>query len=199
MLSPLQKLEHGEFEHAVQYHLSKSIVLVGLMGAGKTAIGTILAEKLGCPFLDSDEEIVAASKMSIKEIFERDGEDFFRQKEAQVIARLMAGTPSILSTGGGAFMSADIRAAISAQNVSVWLKGDLDLLWERVKAKDTRPLLMNDDPFGTLKALYDTRSPIYALADIQVEAEPDLSKEAMADKVIAHLLNDPKSGLKKET
>lgn len=199
MLSPLGEFEHGEFVSAVQYHLSKTIVLVGLMGAGKTAVGTIVADRLGCAFVDSDDEIVAASKMSIAEIFERDGEAFFRLKETQVIARLLTDPPSVLSTGGGAFMNAVNRDAISAQNVSVWLKADLDILWDRVKSKDTRPLLMTDDPYGTLKTLYDARYPTYALADIHVEAETDLTKEAMADKVIDHLLADPKSGLTKVT
>lgn len=197
MLSPLGEVEHGEFGHAVQYHLSKTIVMVGLMGAGKTAVGTIVADQLGCAFVDSDEEIVAASKMSIAEIFDRYGEDFFRLKEAQVIARLLKDAPAILSTGGGAFMQAENRTAIGQADVSVWLNADLNILWDRVKSKGTRPLLLTDDPYGTLKALYDARNPTYALADIHVVAEPDMSKEDMADKVIAHLLADPKSGLTK--
>ncbi|MEL6518900.1 MAG: shikimate kinase, partial [Pseudomonadota bacterium] len=118
------------------FRLNKTVVMVGMMGAGKTAIGQALARKLQVPFLDSDAEIVEAANASIAEIFERYGEAFFREKEAQVIARLLAGPPGVLSTGGGAFLSADNREMISKAGVSVWLKADLDLLWARVKHKD---------------------------------------------------------------
>ncbi|PIB24870.1 shikimate kinase [Amylibacter kogurei] len=179
------------------YQLSKTIVLVGLMGAGKTAIGTIVAQKLGCRFIDSDDEIETAAQMTIAEIFARDGEAFFRLKESQVLQRLLDGPPCLLSTGGGAFMSADNRAAIADKGVAVWLDADLDLLWARVKSKATRPLLQGPDPYGTLEKLFIARKPKYALAEIKVKAGADLSKEQMADKVIAELLNTPESGLKK--
>jgi shikimate kinase len=173
------------------WRLKKTVVLVGMMGAGKTAVGTQLARLLGVRFLDSDEEIVQAANMSIAEIFDRDGEAFFRLKEAQVIARLLGGTPGVLSTGGGAFLQEANRAAIHAQGVSVWLKADLDLLWARVRHKTTRPLLRTADPKATLKALAAAREPVYALADLTVQSHPDQSVEAMAETVAEVLLARP--------
>lgn len=175
----------------MKWRLKKPVVLVGMMGAGKTAVGTHLARVLGVPFLDSDDEIVKAANMSIAEIFARDGEAFFRQKESQVIARLLAGPPGILSTGGGAYMAGGNRAAITASGVAVWLRADLDLLWQRVRHKNTRPLLRTPDPYGTLKALLETRAPIYALADLVVDSQPGLPVDAMAERVIATLETRP--------
>lgn len=175
----------------VGYRLRKTVVMVGMMGAGKTAVGGQLARMLGVSFLDSDEEIVKAANMSIAEIFERDGEPFFRLKEAQVIARLLAGRPGILSTGGGAFLQDTNRAAIHAQGVSVWLKADLDLLWSRVKHKTTRPLLRTTDPKGTLRALCEARNPVYAKADLVVQSLPDTPVEAMAERVLEALATRP--------
>jgi shikimate kinase len=169
--------------------LHKTIVLVGMMGAGKTAIGTALARNLGVPLLDSDDEIVRAASRSIAEIFERDGEPFFRLKEAQVIARLLRGAPCVLSTGGGAFMAPANRAEIAAHGVSVWLRADLDLLWARVRHKSTRPLLRTANPRETLRVLYEARTPVYALADVAVDAEADLSVDGMARKVEAALVH----------
>lgn len=163
--------------------LRKTVVMVGMMGAGKTAIGTALSRNLGVPLLDSDEEIVRAANRSIAEIFARDGEPFFRTKEAQVIARLLRGSPCVLSTGGGAFMAPGNRAEIAAHGVSVWLRADLDLLWARVRNKTTRPLLRTANPRETLRQLYEARTPVYGLADLAVDAEPDLSVEGMARKV----------------
>ena len=157
------------------------------MGAGKTAVGTAMARILGVPFLDSDEEIVRAANRTIAEIFEREGEPFFREKEAQVIGRLLRGPPCILSTGGGAFMSDRNRAQIAEAGVAVWLRADLDLLWNRVRHKSTRPLLRTADPRGTLAELLARRGPVYALAEVVVDAEPGLPVEAMARKVIAAL------------
>lgn len=162
-----------------------------MMGAGKTAVGTHLARDLGVPFLDSDDEIVKAANMSIAEIFSRDGEPFFRLKESQVISRLLAGPPGILSTGGGAWLSEANRQAISAHGVAVWLRADLDLLWQRVRHKNTRPLLRTPDPYGTLKSLLEAREPIYALADLVVDSRPGLSIDAMADKVVEALATRP--------
>lgn len=173
------------------WRLKKTVVMVGMMGAGKTAVGTALARRLGVPFLDSDEEIVKAANMSIAEIFARDGEAFFRLKEAQVIARLLETERCILSTGGGAFLAPGNRDAISRQGVSVWLKADLDLLWSRVRHKDTRPLLRTPDPYGTLLALYEARVPIYAQADLTVEARADYSIDDMAEAVITALKTRP--------
>ncbi len=177
------------------YHLSKTLVLVGLMGAGKTAVGTLLASRLGVPFVDSDQEMVRAANMSIAEIFERDGEPFFRLKETQVLERLLKGPPCVLSTGGGAYLSAENRRLISEFGVAVWLKADLDLLWDRVKHKDTRPLLRVPDPKGKLKELLDSRLPYYQKAEVVVEAERGLSLEHMTDKVLNALLNSPVSGV----
>lgn len=163
--------------------------MVGMMGAGKTAIGTALARQLDVPFLDSDTEIEQAANLSIAEIFERDGEDFFRERESEIIARLLDGTPGILSTGGGAFLRAENRVLISAKGVSVWLRADLELLWQRVKHKTTRPLLRTADPLKTLSDLKRDRDPIYAMADLVVDAKPDYSIDDMTEKVIASLLS----------
>ncbi len=167
--------------------LHKTVVLVGMMGAGKTAVGKELARLLAVPFRDSDEEIVAASRMTIAEIFARDGEAFFRAREAEVIARLLRGTPAILSVGGGAYLNADTRALISDLGVAVWLKADLDLLWSRVRHKTTRPLLQTDDPRQTLSDLLDARAPVYALADLVVHSQPGYSVIDMARAVMAEL------------
>lgn len=162
-----------------------------MMGAGKTAVGGALARMLQVPFLDSDEAIVKAANMTVAEIFARDGEAFFRRKESQVLARLMAGPPCILSTGGGAFLSEENRRMISAHGVSVWLKADLELLWSRVRHRTTRPLLRTADPKGTLAALLAERAPVYALADVTVQAEAGLSVDAMATRVAEALRARP--------
>ncbi|MBU2866322.1 shikimate kinase [Pacificibacter marinus] len=168
--------------------LDKTVALVGMMGAGKTAVGKAIAQILEVPFLDSDTEIERAADRTIAEIFERDGEAFFRSKETQVITRLLEDERCILSTGGGAFMSAENRETIAAQGVAVWLKADLDILWQRVRHKNTRPLLQTDNPFETLKSLAELRDPIYAMAGIVVDAEPSLSIEQMAQKVVDALV-----------
>ena len=167
--------------------LKKTVALVGMMGAGKTAIGTGLAERLGVPFLDSDTEIVSAASMSIAEIFERDGEAFFRKREEEVIARLLTGPPGVLSTGGGAFLSETNRAVIAEHGVAVYLEADLELLWSRVKHKDTRPLLRTADPYQTLAELCAARAPVYALADLAVTARPEYQISDMVDAVLEAL------------
>ena len=172
------------------FQLKKTVVLVGMMGSGKTAIGTALAQRLNVPFLDSDAEIVTASNMSIAEIFARDGEAFFRDKETQVLDRLLGGTPSVLSTGGGAFLQPRNRELIGEHGVSLWLQADLQLLWSRVRHKTTRPLLLTDDPYATLKAIYEERNPIYAKAQLSVEADASYSIEAMTDRVVEKLASD---------
>ncbi|MFN3607215.1 MAG: shikimate kinase [Cypionkella sp.] len=165
--------------------LRKSVVLVGMMGAGKTAVGTILARKLGVPFCDSDEEITHAAGASIADIFERDGEAFFRARETEVIARLMRGPPCVLSTGGGAFLAPANRALIHDLGLSVWLDVELEILWQRVRHKNTRPLLRTPNPRETLAALLQARLPSYAQADISVQGAAEISAEEMADRVIA--------------
>jgi shikimate kinase len=174
-------VEDGDQRMQVQ----KTIALVGMMGSGKTAVGKVLAQRLGAPFLDSDEEIERAANMTIAEIFARDGEPFFRLKESQVIARLLIGAPCVLSTGGGAFLQPANRSAIAAHGCSVWLRAGVDLLWSRVRHKTTRPLLMTSAPRETLAALCAAREPVYALADISVESQPGLSVEDMAGRVLA--------------
>lgn len=173
------------------YHLHKTVVMVGMMGAGKTAIGTGLARRLGVAFKDSDAEIERAANMTVSEIFARDGEPFFREKEAQVISRLLETERCILSTGGGAYLAPETRARVTQAGVAVWLKADLDLLWQRVRHKDTRPLLRTKDPRATLGALYAARVPIYAQADLSVEAKPHYAIDDMVDRVVACLLTRP--------
>jgi len=184
--------EHGlKRRGLVSKRLKKTVVLIGMMGAGKTAVGGALSRMLGVPFLDSDDEIVRAASMTIAEIFDRDGEPFFRQKEAQVIARLLAGPPCVLSTGGGAYLAEATRDAIAAQGVAVWLQADPALLWQRVKAKATRPLLQIENPRARLEALCAERDPIYALADLRVTCAPTLSIDDMARRVQAALATRP--------
>lgn len=171
--------------------LKKTAVMVGMMGAGKTAVGTALARLLAVPFVDSDEEIVRAADRSIAEIFERDGEPFFRARETEVLGRLLKGKPCVLSTGGGAFLAQTNRQLISDHGVSVWLKADLDLLWQRVRYKTTRPLLRTANPRDTLRALYEARLPFYQQADIVVDSAPDLSVEDMARRVLQAMAARP--------
>lgn len=171
--------------------LKKTVVMVGMMGSGKTAVGRALACSLGVPFRDSDAEIEAAAAMSVAEIFARDGEAFFRERETEVIDRLLEAGCGVLSTGGGAFLVARNRALISKKGVSVWLNADLPLLWSRVKHKDTRPLLRTPDPRGTLKALYEARVPVYAEADLEVVSRAEYSIDMMAEKVLEALGRRP--------
>jgi shikimate kinase len=171
--------------------LVKTVVLVGMMGAGKTAVGTALARQLGVAFKDSDEEIVRAADRTIAEIFERDGEPFFRARASEVIGRLLRGTPCVLSTGGGAFLSEANRKLIHDVGVSVWLKADLELLWQRVRHKTTRPLLRTPNPRETLRELYERRQPFYAQADITVESAAERSVDEMASRVIEALHGRP--------
>ena len=173
------------------WNVKKTIVMVGMMGAGKTAVGRALATRLGVPFIDSDAEIELAANASIAEIFQRDGEAFFRAKETQVIERLLGGESGILSTGGGAFMLPANRQMISAQGVSVWLDAPLPLLWQRVRHKDTRPLLRTPDPHATLAAMFEERVPVYALADLRVPVLARYSIEDTVDAVIAQLQTRP--------
>jgi len=177
--------------------LHKTIVFVGMMGAGKTAVGRTLAAQLGVVFRDSDHEIEEAAQRTIAEIFARDGEAFFRRKETQIIERLLDGQPGVLSTGGGAFMSDVNRRLMSEKGISIWLNADLDLLWERVRHKDTRPLLRTADPKGTLRGLFDQRVPIYGLADLMVRSEPGVSLDQMGRRVADALLAERPDVLEK--
>ena len=144
----------------------RSIVLVGLMGAGKTTVGRRLAARLGIPFVDADSEVEAAAGLPIPEIFATHGEAAFRDGERRVIARLLHGGPQVLATGGGAFVDADTRARVAARGISVWLSADLDTLMRRVGRRPTRPLLRQGDPRATMERLMRERAPFYARADI---------------------------------
>ena len=171
--------------------LKKTIVMVGMMGAGKTAVGRALAARLQVPFLDSDHEIESAANMTIPEIFARDGEAFFRLKERQVIARLLTEECGVLSTGGGAFLAAANRETITRNGASIWLQADLDVLWNRVRHRDTRPLLKTADPRATLAQLYAARVPLYAKADLAVVSDGKASIEEMVDRVLEALRSRP--------
>ncbi|MCO5073936.1 MAG: shikimate kinase [Rhizobiaceae bacterium] len=166
----------------------RSIVFVGLMGAGKTAIGRKVAATLGIPFLDSDQEIEAVSRMTVPELFETYGEPEFRSLEQRVIARVLEQGPQVLSTGGGAFMNEQTREAIAAHAVSVWLKADLDVLMERVSKKQNRPLLKAPDPRAVMQRLIDERYPVYAEASLMVPTR-DEKKEVISEEVINSLFS----------
>ena len=166
----------------------RSIVFVGLMGAGKTAIGRKVAATLGIPFLDSDQEIEAVSRMTVPELFETYGEPEFRSLEQRVIARVLEQGPQVLSTGGGAFMNEQTRGAIAAHAVSVWLKADLDVLMERVSKKQNRPLLKAPDPRAVMQRLIDERYPVYAEASLTVPTR-DEKKEVISEEVINSLFS----------
>src|SRR6188472_2210458 len=165
---------------------SRSLVLVGMMGAGKSSIGRKLAQRLNLPFVDADTEIEHAAGMSISEIFAKHGEPYFRAGETRVIARLLDGGPQVLATGGGAFMSADTRNAIRLKGVSVWLRATVDVLNRRIKRRGDRPLLKGTDPAETLRRLLDEREPVYAMADLTVESR-DVPHETIVDEILAGL------------
>jgi shikimate kinase len=166
--------------------LDRPIVMVGMMGAGKSAIGRRLAHRLGVPFVDADAEIESAAGATIAEIFEKHGEAAFRDGERRVIARLLEGPIGVLATGGGAFMDAETRARIRSRAVTVWLKADLDTLVERVSRRGHRPLLKNGDPREILARLISLRDPVYAEADITVETG-HAPAAATVDRVIEAL------------
>lgn len=168
----------------------RSLVLVGLMGCGKSAIGRRLATRLGLPFADADDEIEQAHKKSISEIFADHGEAYFRDGERRVIARLLGGGPRVLATGGGAFMNADTRAAIRANGVSIWLRAELPVLLRRVAKRDTRPLLKRGDPETIMRNLMETRYPVYADADVTIESR-DVAHDVIVAEILQALLQSP--------
>jgi len=165
--------------------LARPLVLVGLMGAGKTSVGRRLAALLDAPFSDSDAEIEEAAAMTIPEIFARYGEPAFRDVERRVVARLLAEAPRVLATGGGAFIEARTRSEIAAHATSVWLRADLELLWDRVRDRPGRPLLKAPDPRAVLAGLLERRYPVYAGADVVVDSRRGASHEAMARAIVA--------------
>jgi shikimate kinase len=162
---------------------SRSVVLVGMMGAGKSSVGRRLAGRLSIPFIDADNEIEKAADMTIAEIFAAKGEPYFRAGEARVIARLLDGGPQVLATGGGAFMNPETRAAIRAKGISVWLRATLEVLNRRIKRRGDRPLLKNSDPVETLRRLIDERYPVYAEADFTVESR-DVPHDTIVDEIV---------------
>jgi shikimate kinase len=172
--------ENGSERALVDALGRRSIVLVGMMGAGKSSIGRRLASRLGIPFVDADTEIESAAGMTIPEIFERHGEPYFRAGEARVIARLLDGGPQVLATGGGAVMDQSTRDLIHIKGISVWLKADLELLMKRTKRRNDRPLAEK------IKDLMPAREPVYALSDITVQSRDD-PHDTIVDEILAEI------------
>ena len=176
------------------FSLPRTVALVGLMGAGKSAIGRRLAQRLGLPFVDADDEIEHAAGCTIGEFFEKYGEAEFRAGERRVIARLLDEPPRVLSTGGGAYMDAETRALMRVKAVTVWLRADLDVLYDRVRRRGHRPLLRQGDPKEILGRLMTQRYPVYAEADLVVDstAQPaDRTTEQVIEALQAHLRAQP--------
>lgn len=159
-----------------------------MMGSGKTSVGRVLARTLDVPFVDSDEEIERASTYSVPDLFSKFGEVYFREKETQVLLRLLKGAPQVLSTGGGAWMNHTNRVNISDYGTAVWLRGEVNLLWARVKGKSNRPLLHTERPYETLRELYESRTPVYAKAPVHVSVFSTHSVNDTARSVIRELL-----------
>jgi shikimate kinase len=169
---------------------SRSIVLVGMMGSGKSSIGKRLAQRLSLPFVDADSEIETAAAMTIPEIFATRGEAEFRAGEKRVIERILANGPQVVATGGGAFMNAETRERVARHGVSIWLKADPDVLMRRVRKRANRPLLQTADPDRTLRELLAAREPTYALADLTIisrEEPHEIAVEAIMAALDAHL------------
>lgn len=166
----------------------RSIVLVGLMGAGKTVIGRLLAKRLKLPFIDADHEIEAAAGKSIKDIFAEHGEAYFRDGERKVIKRILDNGPQVLATGGGAFMNKETREAIFERGVTLWLKADLNILMERVSRRNTRPLLQTDNPHEVMKKLLEERYPIYGLSNARVMSR-NVQKRVIVNEAVVSLYN----------
>jgi len=163
-----QTIDEQDVDRIHAHLRGRNIVLIGMMGAGKTSVGRRLATALDLPFVDADAEIEQAANLTVAEIFSAYGEDHFRQGERKVIARLLAGGPKVIATGGGAFMNDETRAEIGRHAISIWLKATLPLLMERVQRKANRPLLSEADPEAVMKRLLAVREPVYATADIIV-------------------------------
>ena len=164
----------------------RAIVMVGMMGAGKSSVGRRLAVRLGLPFVDADSEIEQAANATINEIFDRHGEAYFRDGERRVIRRLLDGAPKVLATGGGAFMQPETRAAIKQHAISIWLRADRDLILARVKRRSNRPLLKAADPESVIDRLIEERHPTYAEADIHVQSR-DVAHDVVIDDILTAL------------
>lgn len=166
----------------------RNLVFIGLMGAGKSAIGRLTAQALSIPFVDSDHEIERVSRMTISDLFARYGEDEFRALETRVLKRLLRTGPRVVSTGGGAYVNERSRRQIKRGGLTIWLNAELDVLWERVNKRDTRPLLKTENPKHTLENLMRARYPIYAEADLTVLSR-DVSKETMVEEVLTAVID----------
>lgn len=171
-------------DNTVFLQLNHTIVLVGIMGSGKTSVGKRLASILGAKFHDSDHEIEEAAGMKVAEIFERFGEDYFRDGERRVIARLLDAPPCVLATGGGAFVSEENRRIIAKSGTSIWLKAELETLWDRVKDRSTRPLLQQPNPKQVLKNLMEKRHTAYQEATLIVSSDPGISHDIMVRRIL---------------
>lgn len=166
--------------------MSRTVALVGMMGAGKSSVGRRLATRLGVDFKDADSEIELAAGCPVSEIFERFGEPAFRDGERKVIARLLGEAPHVMATGGGAFIDPDTRARLKQSAITVWIKAPVDVLMSRVKRRDNRPLLKTADPRGTLERLLNERSPVYAEADVTIESD-DSPHSVTVDHILSIL------------
>ncbi|MFV0295724.1 MAG: shikimate kinase [Hyphomicrobiaceae bacterium] len=169
---------------------ARSLVMVGLMGCGKSTIGRRLANRLEIPFVDADDEIERSARKTIPEIFADHGEDYFRAGERRVISRLLDSGPRVLATGGGAYMNAETRATIRQNGIAIWLKAELDVLMRRVMKRDNRPLLQVADPEAVMRELMEKRYPVYAEAEIVVESR-DVPHEVIVDAIVMALDNNP--------
>jgi len=180
-----RKIDRKQTARIVDALGGRSIVLVGLMGAGKTTVGRRLANTIGLPFADADTAIEEAAGMTVPEIFERHGEQHFRDGERKVIGRLIGEGPMVLSTGGGAYMDAVTRALLQRRSITVWLRADLDLLVKRTSRRNNRPLLRSD-PRGTLERLIAQRYPVYSMTDLTVDSR-DVPHEVMVEEIVSRL------------
>lgn len=180
------KASFGQSASDIGLNIEKPLILIGLMGVGKTTVGRRLAKKLDLPFVDADEEIEKAAGLTIAEIFERFGEDYFRDGERRVIARLIEDKPQVIATGGGAFMNCETRQLILQNSKSIWLDADIEILVERVSRRDTRPLLKTGDPGEILRKLAKDRNPIYAKAHVHVTGN-DSPHDQTVNKIIEAL------------
>ncbi|MGE0765781.1 MAG: shikimate kinase [Hyphomicrobiaceae bacterium] len=169
---------------------ARSLVMVGLMGCGKSSVGRRLANRLDIPFVDADDEIERAAQKTIPEIFADHGEASFRDGERRVIKRLLQNGPQVLATGGGAYMNPETRAAVRAAGIALWLKADLPVLMRRVMKRDNRPLLKVDDPEAVMRGLMQARYPVYAEADLVIESR-DVPHEVIVDEILAMLAEYP--------
>lgn len=199
MIEPTTGTNDSETQDLLALLAGRPVVLVGMMGAGKTTVGRRLANRIGHKFIDSDTEIEKAAGMSIDDFFAAHGEGEFRAGEARVIARILKEQNIVLGTGGGAFINENTRALIKTEALSVWIKADFELLFERVSRRSTRPLLKTDDPRQTLKNLIDARYPIYGEANVTITSK-DVPHDVVAAEIVEQLLEylrTPKKQTKK--